>query len=301
MTAPELDALRLLMLVAELGSIAQAAAVLGMAQPSASKRLSTVERRLGLVLIDRTRRGSALTPDGRVIVGWARRVLTELGGLLDGAAALRTRHEAGLRVAASMTPAEHLVPAWIGELKRANPGLDLGLVVTNSGQAAALARAGKVDVGFVESPGALPGLTSLRVAADRLVVVVSEAHPWARDRRPLTPAELAGTPLIVREPGSGTRETVDAALRRAGVGPVQPLLELGSASAVRNAVVAGAGPAVISELDVAESGLVTVPVDGVDFGRVLRAVWPEGRRQAGPAAELLALAVRRDLDPCPTS
>ncbi|MFJ4101095.1 LysR family transcriptional regulator [Amycolatopsis japonica] len=296
MTTPDLDSLRLLVLVDELGSIGQAAASLGIAQPSASKRLSTVERRLGLVLVDRTRRGSALTPDGRVIAGWAHRVLSELDGLLDGAEALRTQHEAHLRVAASMTLAEYLVPGWIGELKRGDPGLYLGLEVTNSDQAAEMAREGKVDLGFVESPGSLPGLSSRRVATDRLVLVVPASHPWARKRRPLTAAELAITPLVVRELGSGTRETVDAALRKAGVGPAKPLLELGSASAVRNAVIAGAGPAVISELaiarDVADRRLVAVAVDGVDFGRELRAVWPAGRRLAGPAAELLNIAVR---------
>ncbi|RSM61471.1 LysR family transcriptional regulator [Amycolatopsis sp. WAC 01376] len=296
MTTPDLDSLRLLVLVDELGSIGQAAASLGIAQPSASKRLSTVERRLGLVLVDRTRRGSALTPDGRVIAGWAHRVLSELDGLLDGAEALRTQHEAHLRVAASMTLAEYLVPGWIGELKRLDPGLYLGLEVTNSDQAAELAREGKVDLGFVESPGALPGLSSRRVATDHLVLVVPGSHPWARKRRPVTAAELAITPLVVREPGSGTRETVDAALRKAGAGPAKPLLELGSASAVGNAVIAGAGPAVISELaivrDVAEGRLVPVAVDGVDFGRELRAVWPAGRRLAGPAAALLSIAVR---------
>ncbi|WP_410653284.1 LysR substrate-binding domain-containing protein [Amycolatopsis sp. cmx-4-54] len=293
MTAPELDSLRLLVLVGELGSIGQAAATLGIAQASASKRLSFVERRLGLVLMDRTRRGSALTPDGRVIAGRAHRVLTELDGLLDGAEALRTRHRAGLRVAASMTLAEHLVPGWIGELNRANPGLHLGLEVTNSDQVAVLTREGKVDLGFVESPGTLPGLTSRKVAVDHLVVVVPGAHPWAGGRRPLTPAELASTPLVVREHGSGTRETVDTALREAGVGPVKPLLELGSASAVRNAVLAGAGPAVISALDVDGRDLVVVAVEGVHFGRVLRAVWPAGRRLDGAAAELLALATRK--------
>ncbi|OXM54534.1 LysR family transcriptional regulator [Amycolatopsis alba] len=302
MAAPELDSLRLLVLVGELGSIGQAAAVLGTTQPSASKRLSTLERRLGLVLTDRTRRGSALTLDGHVIVGWARRVLDGLGGLLDGAEVLRTRHEAALRAGASMTLAEHLVPRWIGELNRTNPGLRLGLEVTNSDRVAGLAREGGIDLGFVESSRAPAGLASRKVAVDHLVVVVSGTHPWARRSRPLTPAELASTPLVVRERGSGTRETVDTVLRRAGVGPVKPLLELGSASAVRNAVVAGAGPAVISALDVAGRELVPVAVEGVDFGRVLRAVWPEGRRLTGPAAELLALAVRnRQLDPCPTS
>ncbi|WP_326954010.1 LysR family transcriptional regulator [Amycolatopsis sp. NBC_01286] len=296
MTGPDLDSLRLLVLVDDLGSIGQAATALGIAQPSASKRLSTLERQLGLSLVDRTRRGSALTPDGRVIAGWAHRVLAEVDGLRTGAAALRTQRGAKLRVAASMTLAEHFVPAWIGEVKRTEPDTDVGLEVVNSEHVADLVTHGRVDLGFVESPGPWPGLSTRRVATDRLVVVVPPGHRWARRRRPLTAAELAATPLVVREPGSGTRETVEAALRRAGAGPVKPLLELGSASAVRNAVISGAGPAVISDLDVvrevAGRRLVPVAVDGVDLGRVLRAVWPAGRRLAGPAADLLALAVK---------
>lgn len=294
MTGPDLDSLRLLVLVDDLGSIGQAAGALGIAQPSASKRLSTLERGLGLSLVDRSRRGSALTPDGRVIAGWAHRVLAELDGLRTGAEALRTQREAHLRVAASMTLAEHFVPGWIGEVKRTGPDTHVGLEVVNSEQVADLVRAGRVDLGFVESPGPWPGLATRRVAADHLVVVVPAGHAWARRRRPLTAAELAATPLVVREPGSGTRETVDAALRRAGAGPVIPLLELGSASAVRNAVMSGAGPAVISTLDVvrevAGRRLVPVPVDGVDLRRTLRAVWLAGRRLSGPAGELLALA-----------
>ncbi len=73
-------------------------------------------------------------------------------------------------------------------------------------------------------------------------------------------------------------------------------MELGSAASVRSAVVAGTGPAIISELvvatDLAEGRLVRVPVEGMDFSRVLRAVWPGGRRLVGPAAELLALTTR---------
>lgn len=295
MTSPDLDSLRLLVLVDDLGSIGQAAATVGIAQPSASKRLSTVERNLGLVLIDRTRRGSVLTPDGRAVAGWANRVLDELDGLLTGAEALRTQHEAELRVAASMTLAEHLVPGWIGELKRTLPDLYLGLQVRNSEEVAELTRSGEIDLGFVESPGPLSGLTTRRVATDHLVVVVPGSHPWARRRRPLSPAELSATPLVVRERGSGTRETMDAALRRTGAGPAKTLLELGSASAVRNAVITGAGPAVISVLavnrDLADQKLVQVPVEGIDFGRVLRAVWPAGRKLVGPAAALLSLAI----------
>jgi DNA-binding transcriptional LysR family regulator len=293
---PDLESLRLLVLVGELGSIGRAAAKLGIAQPSASKRLATLERRFGLALVDRTRRGSALTPDGRVVTDWARRVLDELNGLVTGAEALRSRREAELRVAASLTVAEHLAPGWIGELRRGRPEVYVGLIVTNSSLVCDLVRKGDVDVGFVESPTVPADLSARRVAADRLAVVVPPHHPWTRRRRTLTAADLAATPLVVREHGSGTRETLERALRQAKVGEAQPIAELGSTTAVRSAVVNGAGPAVLSVLavdsDLAEGRLVEITVEGLDLRRQLRAVWPGGRRLIGSAAELLAVALR---------
>jgi DNA-binding transcriptional LysR family regulator len=296
MSSPDVESLRLLVLVGELGSLGRAAAALRIAQPSASKRMATLERVIGLSLVDRTRRGSMLTPSGVVVAGWARRVLDELDALVTGTEALRAQRDAELRVAASMTVAEYLAPAWIGELRRQQPTLYVALQVTNSERVAELVRAGEVDVGFIESPGVPSGLSARRVATDRLVVVVAPTHPWARRRRPLTADELAATPLVVREHGSGTRETVERALVSAGARPAVPVVELGSTAAVRGAVLAGAGPAVISELavvtELADGRLVRVEVAGPAFDRTLRAVWPAGRRLVGPAAELLAVAGR---------
>jgi|SRR5579859_3182734 len=293
---PDLESLRLLTLVERHGSLGAAAAELGIAQPSASKRLSTLERRLGLALVDRTRRGSRLTPAGQVVAGWAQRVLAEVAGLLDGAQALRTQRDAELRVAASLTVAEYLAPVWIGELRRHHPDLYVGLQVMNSEHVAEQVHNGTVEVGFVESPRAPRGLTSRRVAADQLVVVVAPGHRWTRRRDPLTARELSSTPLLVRERGSGTRDTLDHALARAGAGSIRPLLELGSTAAVRGAVIAGTGPAVLSELairsDLDLGRLVAVPVTGIDLHRALRAIWLPGHTLTGPAAELVAIARR---------
>ncbi|MFB9430407.1 LysR family transcriptional regulator [Streptoalloteichus tenebrarius] len=295
-TVPDLESLRLLVLVGELGSLGRAAGELGITQPAASKRLSALERQLRLVLVDRTRRGSRLTPAGHVVSDWARRVLDEVDGLLTGAAALRAHRDAELRVAASMTVAEHLAPGWIGELRRAEPALYVGLQVTNSTSVVELVRSGEVDMGFIESPSIPTDLAYRRVAVDRLAVVVAPTHPWTRRRRPVSPEELAATPLVVRESGSGTRETLERALAAARCGPAQPLLELGSTTAVRSAVIAGAGPAVLSVLavatDLSEGRLVEVGVEGIDLRRALCAVWPSGRRLVGPAAALLAIAGR---------
>ncbi|WP_328564919.1 LysR family transcriptional regulator [Streptomyces coelicoflavus] len=294
---PDVEALRLLVLVGELGSLGKAAAELGIAQPSASKRVATLERRLGLALIERTRRGSTLTTDGQAVAGRSQRVLDELAALMADVEAQRGRLNGTLRVAASMTVAEYLVPPWIGELCQDHPHLHVGLQVTNSEQVPELLRSGAVEIGFIESPHVPRGLTCKTVATDRLIVVVAPAHPWARRRSPLVASELAATPLVVRERGSGTRVALERALRRAGVEETRPLLELGSAAAVRGAVIAGTAPAVISELavgtDLTDGRLVQVDVDGVELRRVLRAVWPSGRSLIGPAADLLAVASRR--------
>ena len=290
----DLEALRLLVLVGELGSLGQAARRLDISQPSASKRLAALERRLGLSLVDRSRRGSTLTATGRVVSDWSRRVLDEVDALHSGLEALRREHHAELRVAASLTVAEHLAPRWIGELRRRWTELHVGMRVTNSASVATLVSAGEVDVGFLEAPTLPPGLTARPVARDRLAVVVAPRHPWSRRRSGILPDELAAAPLVVREAGSGTRDTLEHALARAHAGPVRPALELGSTTAVRTAVTAGAGPAVLSvyavAADLGEGRLVEVPVHDLDLRRVLHAVWPAGHQLLGPAADLVATA-----------
>ncbi|WP_420718536.1 LysR substrate-binding domain-containing protein [Streptomyces sp. NRRL S-813] len=293
---PDLESLRLLVLVADLGSLGRAAERLRISQPSASRRLSTLERGLGLVLVDRTRRGSRPTLAGQIVAGHARRVLDELDDLLAGAGRLRDRREAELRVAASLTIAEYLLPVWISELRARRPELYVGLQVTNSEHVPELVESGEADIGFIEGPRLSRVMSTKQVADDRLVVVVDPAHPWARRREPLSARELSRAPLVLRESGSGTRQTLDRALHLAGCERVRPLVELGSTAAVRGAVIAGTGPSVLSELavrgDIAEGRLIGVDVEGVDLTRDLRAVWPTGRRLVGPAAELVTVARR---------
>nr|WP_274918472.1 LysR substrate-binding domain-containing protein [Streptomyces sp. WZ-12] len=296
--APDLESLRLLVLVADLGSLGRAAEQLRISQPSASRRLSTLERGLGLVLVDRTRRGSRLTLAGQVVTGHARSVLDEVDGLLAGAGKLRDRREAELRVAASLTIAEYLLPVWISELRGRRPELYIGLQVTNSEHVPELVESGEADVGFIEGPHLSRVMSTRQVAEDRLVVVVDPGHPWARRREPLSARELSRTRLVLRESGSGTRQTLDRALYLAGHDRARPLVELGSTAAVRGAVIAGTGPSVLSELavrgDIAEGRLTGVDVAGIDLTRDLRAVWPTGRRLVGPAAELVMVARREN-------
>lgn len=293
---PDLASLQLLTLVAELGSLGRAAERMGVSQPAASKRLTLLEHGLGLKLVNRGTRGSALTTEGKAVCQWSGRVLSELDSLMAGAAALRGDHRVDLRVASSMTLAEHFVPRWIGSLTRHSPEVCVSLKVTNSEQAAALAASGQIDLGFIEAPVMPPGLSSRLVGTDRLSVAVAPQHPWAQREEPVSLAELARTRLIVREVGSGTRETLERVLASAGLKPVRPLMVLDANAAVRAAVAEGAGPAVLSSLtiqeDLAAGRLVDVPVTGADLQRQLRAVWPKGRRPTSQVESLLRIAGR---------
>ncbi|GAA0326298.1 LysR substrate-binding domain-containing protein [Actinoallomurus spadix] len=289
---PDLEALELLVAVAETGSLGQAAGRLGISQPSASARMRTLERRLGVRLLDRSTSGSRLTAAGSVVTDWARAVLVQANALVEGVAALRSRQEDRLRVSASLTVAEHLVPGWLVALREAAPGVHVELNVTNSTHVIERVRADEADLGFIEGRGAPRDLHSRAVGRDRLVVVVAPGHPWTRRRRPLRPVELAATPLLLREAGSGTRETFEAALAPYG-GPAEPALELGATAPLRAAAVAGSAPAVLSALvvadEIAAGRLVEVPSE-LRLERVLRAVWPRGRELPEPALHLLRVA-----------
>ena len=302
---PDLAALELLLDVARTGSIGAAARAHGVSQQAASARLAGLERQVGLTVLDRSATGSRLTDAGRALVAWADRVVAAATQLDDGVAALRREGAARLRLAASMTVAEHLVPRWLAALRAQTPdGAEpptVTFTATNSDAVAELARGHAIDLGFVEGPEAPPGLEHRVVGTDRLVLVVPPGHPWAGRRRPVTAAELAGTPLVAREAGSGTRRALEEALS-AALGPAgamaPPAMEFGTATAVREAVRAGLGPAVLSDLavdvDLADGRLVAVRVADLPLTRQLRAVWAgTAHLPAGPARDLLAIAARR--------
>lgn len=292
---PDIGALDLLLSVAQLGSLGRAAQEHGISQPAAGSRIRHLEGLLGLSLVERSAQGSRLTPDGAMVADWARDVVAAAATLDAGVEALRAGHAGRLRVAASLTVAEYLVPRWLIDLRARCPAATVALRVVNSTEVGRLVLAGEAGLGFVECPVLPPGLESREVGHDRLVLVVPPEHRWATRRRPLELAELAATALVSREPGSGTRDTVEAVLEGQPQ-TAQPVVELSSTAAIKSAVVAGVGPAVLSRLAVADElrqgTLVAVDVRA-DMSRTLHAVWAHGRRLGHEYRDVLAVAEKR--------
>ncbi|MDO5744508.1 MAG: LysR family transcriptional regulator [Micrococcaceae bacterium] len=300
---PDVASLEMLVAVADQGSFSAAGKALGLSQQAISSRMRSLESRLGVSLLVRTPRGSALTQDGVLVGRWARDVLAAAELLDVGAAALRREGHQELVVAASQTVAEHLLPGWLVELRRGQeqrgiPATVIKLLVSNSAGTIEHLRNGSAALGFVETPTLPSDLHAAAVRQDELVLVVSPDHPWAARSRPVTAAELARCALIVREEGSGTRDALDAAMVAAGIPRCEPArMELSTSAAVRSAVAAGTAPAVMSSLavrdDLALKRLVRVPVRGVALNRTITALWlTGGQSHAGPARDLIALAGR---------
>jgi DNA-binding transcriptional LysR family regulator len=294
----DLAALRAFREVGRHGSIAAAAAVLGVSQQALSARMRTLERATGLRLLIRAPGGSHLTEQGRLVLGWAEDVLDAADRLEAGIMSIRSGVSHHLTVAASQTNAEHLVPHWLIGLRAAEdadgyPPTVVELTVTNSTGVIERIRDEKAELGFIETPHLPADLVTRHVRDDELLVVVAPGHPWARLRRPLTFAEIAATPLVMREAGSGTRDTLTEylAARQPSLAATAAI-ELGTSAAVRSAISAGVGPGVLSRLavrdDLVLGRLVAVEVEEPPLTRQLTAVWrqelsPEGRRLLGVA------------------
>ena len=237
----DLTGFDLLLTVARLGSLGRAAAEHGMSQPAASTRMRHLEGQLGLALIERSPRGSRLTPAGALVADWAQAAVDAAAALDAGVTALRRDRDSRVRIAASMTVAEYLLPAWLTALRATCPGAAVALTAVNSAEVAATVLGDGADVGFVEGPDLPEGLRAEPVGGDELTLVVAPGHPWARRRSGITARELAGTPLVTREAGSGTRRFLEQALRdQASLDSAPPLAELSSTTAIKAAVASGA-------------------------------------------------------------
>jgi DNA-binding transcriptional LysR family regulator len=282
-----------LVAVAEAGSIGAVAPHLHLSQPQLSRRLSALERRLGTTLLERSTRGTKLTAAGQVVVDWAVVLLDAADEFARSVASLHEAPESNLAISVSMTIAEHLAPSWLGLLHAQDPTTRVSMRVENSAEVVAAVATGKVELGFIETPVPPADLAHCRLGTDRLVVATSPSHPWAAGGTTIDAGVLTHAELLIREPGSGTRQTLDRALAKRGF-EVSAGMVMASNAALRSAAIAGVGPVVLSGLavadDLAAGRLVEIPVTGLDLNRPFSAVWRSESGLTGPAERLLAVA-----------
>jgi DNA-binding transcriptional LysR family regulator len=241
-----LNHLRLLRAVADTGSVTAAAQRLMISQPAVSKQLSVFESTLGVPLLERLPRGVRLTHAGAILADYARRIASLQDQALTAIRDLRTGSLGTLRVGASTTIAVYLLPDLIVTFRRQHPGVQFHLTVANSAAVARAVAEGDLDLGLTEVHHPDPAVDSQVFRHDELVPIAAPSHALAR-KRSITPAQLCALPFVVRDTGSDTKSFVERALAARGLA-ITPAMSVGSTEAVKRAVSAGLGVAIVSRL-----------------------------------------------------
>ena len=249
--------------LARSGSVRAAAERLFVTQPAVSAVVGSLQRELGVALVARDGRGVRLTAAGEVLADYARRVQ----GLLGEAAIATAGAAAGTRVrlGAVTTAGEHILPVAIASFRARHRDAEVSLEVANRAQVWERLLAHEVDLVVAGRPPDNRGLCSRAVRPNELVIV---AAPETVSGSPRSHS-LADTTWLLREPGSGTRATVEQYLAAHGLAP--STLTLGSNGAVREAVAVGLGITLMSRdavvSDLASGRLVVVEAAGVPLQR----------------------------------
>lgn len=275
--------------VAELGSFSRAAEALFLTQPTVSEHVRALEDELGVQLLDRLGRTTTTTPAGQLLLGYARRILALARDARQAIDQFQGRMSGQLAIGGSTIPGEYVLPALLGRFKARYPDISISLLVGSSRQVSAWVEEGRVEVGVVGAHPASRALAAQPFMPDELVVVVPAGHPWA-GRADVSLADVKAEPLVVRERGSGSREALERALAEVGasLSAFRVEGEMGSTQAVKQAVRAGVGVAIISRravLDECRAGLLTcVRIRDLDVSRSFYLVTHRERTRS-PLAE----------------
>jgi aminoethylphosphonate catabolism LysR family transcriptional regulator len=281
--------------VASAGGFTRAAARLGVTQPTLSGQVKALEESYGVALIERRGRQLVLTEIGAALLDLTRRIFgltEEAEQLLSAARGLERGH---LRLGADAP--YHVLPA-LGDFTRRYPKLRLSLTVGNSETLIRDLFDHRIDVAVVANLAPDARLHAVPVRRDRLVLFVPKRHPWAR-RKQVTPDQLAGERLVLREPGSSTRRVFETAMARAGIA-LEEVIEINSREAVREAVAAGLGVGVVSESEFGnDPRLVKVALAEADLGATEYVACLAERRELRLIRAFLEI-VENNLFPAPT-
>jgi DNA-binding transcriptional LysR family regulator len=248
--ALNLHLLRIFTVVAEHGSLSRAAQAMHISQPAVTKGVQELEKQVGVPLLERGARGVRLTEAGAGLQEHARAIFAAEGAAEDELRANRGLSGGTLRIGASLTIANYFLPPLLAAFHAQYPKLGLELSSHNTESIAALLLDYKLDIALVEGPVSHERILKRKWRDDELVVVAAANHPLASRKR-LKAADLNDAVWVVREPGSGTREVIEAALEERNL-HWKHTLEINSTAAIKQTVASGLGLAMVSVVAAAD-------------------------------------------------
>lgn len=260
--------------VVECKSFSKAAEAVHLSQPTVSSHVKDLEDHFGCLLIDRLSKEAAPTQAGRLLYGYARRMLA----LRDEAETALAQHQGRMRghltIGGSTIPGGYLLPRVIGKFKIQYPQIRPSLIIADTQRIIAGVVEGAIELGVVGAESRDKNILQERLIDDHMRLIVTADHPWGALKKILLD-RLLSEPFIVRERGSGTLISIQERLKQQGrsVEELNIVAEMGSTEAVRQGIKDGIGVSILSTLAVSEDlesgALKALSVEGLNLTRGL--------------------------------
>lgn len=289
----ELHQLRYLRAVVRSGSVTAAAEAEFVAQPSVSKHLRLLERELGVPLFHRVGRKVVPTDAAVALADCADRVFDDLAATVAAISGPDSVRGGSLRMCATETVTDHLLPPALTELGRRFPGCHVRVEMLGTDDAVARVLADEVDLAIVALPLADSRLDIQLLLEEEVLLAVPRGHRWSELERVPMEEVLAEPGLLLSMPGHGLRALVDEASRRAGI-EIRSRIELRSQAALLAMVAAGGGVAFAPRMSLeGRSDVAAIPVEP-GLSRQVGWVRRRGRHLPAIGVELLRLVGWRE-------
>ena len=289
--------------VAESLNFRKASEALFISQPAVTQQIKALEEELGTPVFDRTKGKVTLTEAGTVLLGFAERLKALADEAAQAVADVSGQHRDELRIGASQTIGQYLLPNLLAGFLRSHGNVALTGASGNTDEMLQRLADHKIDLALIEGPGSRGDVRSEPFMEDHMVLVVAPDHEWADSE--VDPAMLQEMPIITRELGSGSRRVVENALVEAGL-RLQDLhiaLTLDSTEGLLSAVEARLGVAFVSRWAVrnqlALGTLKLARVKGVKLARVLSVAYRIGPVPGGSAGAFYRFLLQSAYDVVP--
>lgn len=278
--------------VAKHSNFRRAAEELCLTQPAVTLQIKTLEQQLGVQVFDRSGARISLTPAGALLLKYAHKIERLEAAALASLSQFAGEQRGELRIGASLTIAQYILPHILGEFQQQHPKIRPHVITCNTEQVLESLQAREVEVGFVEGPTMRRDMRTEMFLEDEIVLVVPPAHEWS-ERGFVEPQELTQERLLMREHGSGTRRVVEMALQKRGIKAkhLNLTMEFDSTEGIITAIEAGLGIGFASLWSISKElqlGTVrVVPIRGIRIMRPLSLAYPVGQEPQGIALTFL--------------
>ncbi len=284
--------------VVELKSFTRTAEAVHLSQPTVSEHIRNLEEQLGQKLIDRLGREVEPTPVGRVLYGYARKILRLQNDATQAVEQYSGNIIGRIMIGCGTIPGTYILPDLIGDFRKENPSIKATLRIAGSRIIAKGVIQSDLELGVIGAMWNENSLEWQEIFSDQLSLVVHPKHPFAK-RKTVKPEELLNEPFILRESASGTRKVIDQILTSNGIKPssLKEVAEIGSTAAVKKAIQSGLGISFLSKQAVTDNvqrgEMALVDVEGFDLTRPFYLIKRKNRELSPVAAVFMNFLLQK--------